>query len=54
MNSIALLKKENLTLKKSNKEHKRSELIEDLNKQIGEQVKNQLNAYNFFKKRTSL
>ena len=40
MKSITILKKENLTLKKSNKEHKRSELISGLNKEIGDQVDN--------------
>ena len=34
MNSIQLLKKENASLSKQSKEHKRSELIQQLNKDI--------------------
>ena len=37
MNSIALLKKETMSLKKANQEHKRSELITSLNKEIADQ-----------------
>jgi len=37
MNSIALLKKEAMSLKKASKEHKRSELITSLNKEISDQ-----------------
>lgn len=37
MNSIQLLKKENATLQKGTKEHKRSELINNLNKEIADQ-----------------
>ena len=37
MNSIALLKKEAQSLKKANQEHKRSELITNLNKEIADQ-----------------
>ena len=37
MNSIALLKKEAMSLKKASKEHKRSELITSLNKEIADQ-----------------
>ncbi|CAD8075510.1 unnamed protein product [Paramecium sonneborni] len=37
MNSITLLKKENAQLKNMNKEHKRSQLIEQLNQEIADQ-----------------
>ena len=37
MNSISLLKKETMSLKKANKDHKRSELIQSLNKEIADQ-----------------
>lgn len=37
MNSVQLLKKENASLNKGTKEHKRSEFIQQLNKEIGDQ-----------------
>jgi len=37
MNSVQLLKKENASLSKGTKEHKRSEFIQQLNKEIGDQ-----------------